>query len=231
MSETTVQGVLTTLSRLYTLCWRLVSQWGVSNNDILGIIPLPPSSSPSAGPSVEVDLLANRLHLHWSHQSSGGPDFLSAMQSMLESIREQGRQPSETEFFLTHLAYQHVLNGGWDSRSQGLPLGTPGFRPYTQTYMSLTDPGDGHVLGTTRFSDWMKGAIVHVEHLERPRHLPRKNIESYRVPSIIDFARVRLHVGTSAPTTYFVGRTVKDSGNFDHDFLKVIAQTCVEHVS
>ena len=62
---------------------------------------------------------------------------------------------------------------------------------------------------------------MHVEHLERPNHLPRENIESYRIPSIIDFARVRLHVGSSAPTTYFVGRAVKDSGNFHEDFLKV----------
>ncbi|PVD19777.1 hypothetical protein C0Q70_20268 [Pomacea canaliculata] len=91
--------------------------------------------------------------------------------------------------------------------------------------MSLTDPGDGHVLGTTRFSDWMKGAIVHVEHLERPRHLPREKIESYRIPSILDFSRVRLHVGSSAPTTYFVGRVVKDSGNFQDDFLKVVNLT------
>ena len=88
--------------------------------------------------------------------------------------------------------------------------------------MSLTDPGDGHVLGTTRFNDWMKGAIVHVEHLERPRHLPRENIESYRVPSIFDFSKVRLHVGSAAPTTYFFGRRVKDSGNFDEDFLRLI---------
>jgi hypothetical protein len=71
----------------------------------------------------------------------------------------------------------------------------------------------------------LQGAIIHVEHLERPNHLPRENIESYRIPSIIDFARVRLHVGSSAPTTYFVGRAVKDSGNFEEDFLKVSINT------
>ena len=42
-------------------------------------------------------------------------------------------------------------------------LGTVGFRKDTQTYVSLTDPGDGHVFGTTRKSRWMRGAIVHVE--------------------------------------------------------------------
>src|SRR4051812_40701138 len=59
----------------------------------------------------------------------------------------------------------------------------------------------GHVNGTTRKNKWMDGAIVHVEHLERPNHLPRSMVESYRIPSILDFARVRLHVGPAAPTT------------------------------
>jgi hypothetical protein len=46
-------------------------------------------------------------------------------------------------------------------------------------------------------------------------------IESYRVPSILDFARVRLHTGYESPNTYFVGRALKDSGTFDYDFVKV----------
>lgn len=50
-------------------------------------------------------------------------------------------------------------------------LGTVGFRKDTQTYVSLTDPGDGHVFGTTRKSRWMRGAIVHVER--KPRLLTR----------------------------------------------------------
>lgn len=77
-------------------------------------------------------------------------------------------------------------------------------------------------MGTTRFPEWMQGVIVHVEHLERPNHLDRTHIESYRVPSVLDFSRVRMHVGSSAPTTYFLGRAVKDSGNFEEDFLKIV---------
>jgi hypothetical protein len=42
-------------------------------------------------------------------------------------------------------------------------LGTVGFRPHSQTYVSLTDPGQGHIFGTTRHSRWMTGAIVHNE--------------------------------------------------------------------
>ena len=90
----------------------------------------------------------------------------------------------------------------------------------------------------------MKGAIVHVERkfpyvsytfvvsttliflgpcqdLERPQNLSRDFIESYRVPSIYDFARVRLHTGYESPNTYFVGRALKDSGTFEFDYVKV----------
>ena len=87
----------------------------------------------------------------------------------------------------------------------------------------------------------MRGAIVHVERrfhqfsvhysplicrlafldLERPQNLARDMIESYRVPSIFDFARVRLHTGYESPNTYFVRRALKDSGTFGHDFVKV----------
>jgi len=50
-------------------------------------------------------------------------------------------------------------------------------------------------------------------------------IESYRVSSFIDFMKVRTHVGNAAPTTWFVGRPLKDSGNFNIDFLKVVHTT------
>lgn len=224
LKETCVKGLMKDLSSLYSLCWDLVSQWGVHDKVFVGVLPTSSSTSNGLGLSTEVDTQSNRLYVHWAREVLGH-EFLPAAQRMLRLIREEGRQPTEAEYFVAHLAYLHILNGGWSVRSEARPLGTPGFRPHTQTYMSLTDPGDGHVLGTTRFSDWMQGAIVHVEHLERPNHRPREVIESYRIPSIIDFARVRLHVGSSAPTTYFVGRAVKDSGNFEEDFLKVVNLT------
>lgn len=222
MTETSAKAMVKTLSSVYSLCWDVVSQWGAQDQVFVGVIPTPTTNGEDL--SIDVDQQANKLYVHWPKEELGR-DFLQAAQRMLRQIRQQGRQPSEAEYFVTHLAYLNISHGGWESRSESRPLGTPGFRPHTQTYMSLTDPGDGHVLGTTRFCDWMKGAIIHVEHLERPRHLPRENIESYRIPSIIDFARVRLHVGPSAPTTYFVGRAVRDSGNFEEDFLKVVNLT------
>ena len=218
LNETSAKKIMKTLGSLYSTCKDLISQWGVHDKVFNGVLPTPTPRESCV--STEVDTISNRLYVHWPRESLGH-EFLPAVQRMLRNIREEGRQPTEAEYFVTHLAYLHIFHGGWGVKSEPRPLGTPGFRPHTQTYMSLTDPGDGHVLGTTRFSEWLLGAIVHVEHLERPNHLPRENIESYRIPSIIDFARVRLHVGPSAPTTYFVGRAVKDSGNFNEDFLKV----------
>jgi hypothetical protein len=61
--------------------------------------------------------------------------------------------------------------------------------------------------------------------LERPQNLSRESIESYRIPSILDFARTRLHTGSAAPNTYFVGRALKDSGEFEYDFIKVVNTT------
>lgn len=235
LKESCVKGLMKQLASLYSFCWDLISQWGVHEEVFIGVLPIPAAKASShpdglnedgagTGVSTEVDTQSNRLYVHWP-RNRPGQEFLQVVQRMLKEIRDEGRQPTEAEYFVTHLAYLNVSQGGWSVRSEARPLGTPGFKPHTQTYMSLTDPGDGHVLGTTRFSNWMKGAIIHVEHLERPGHLPRENIESYRIPSIIDFARVRLHVGSSAPTTYFVGRAVKDSGNFEEDFLKVVNLT------
>jgi hypothetical protein len=63
--------------------------------------------------------------------------------------------------------------------------------------------------------------------LERPQNLPRDSIESYRIPSILDFARTRLHTGSESPNTYFVGRALRDSKDrvFEHDFIKVVNTT------
>lgn len=147
-------------------------------------------------------------------------EFIPAVSYLSQILRDEFRQPSVIEYLAFQLAYYKTFYGGKADNSTARCLGSPGFRPYTQTHMAITDPGEGHVRGTTRFNDWMKGTTVHMEHLERPHNLPRENIESYRIPSLHDFARVRRHVGPSVPTTYYVGRFIKDSGDFDEDFLK-----------
>ncbi|GMK60055.1 hypothetical protein CspeluHIS016_0902720 [Cutaneotrichosporon spelunceum] len=167
----------------------------------------------------------DRLVIEWP--ASLGPDFLAALTANAEALREADKDPCFVDFVAYHIGYELLRGGAKLDTKDARWLGTPGFRKDTQTFVSLTDPGEGHIFGTTRRARWLKGAICHVEHLERPGNLPREEIESYRIPSIFEFARVRLHTGKSAPNTYFVGRRVKDStsGTFAHDFIKVVNLT------
>ena len=169
------------------------------------------------------------LVLSWQTRDINRDNLLEAVDALLTLQRQQARQLTFNELLALNFAYRHMLTHNLSAliSCHARSMGTPGFRRDTQTYMSLTDPGDGHVLGTTKRSDWMRGAIVHVEHLERPNHDPRNKIESYRIPSILDFCKVRLHVGDNAPTTSFMGRRVKDSddGDFERDFVKTVHLT------
>ncbi|KAL3866245.1 hypothetical protein ACJMK2_043560 [Sinanodonta woodiana] len=198
---------------------RTIKEWGLVKENYIGVVPTDNGHESLFEVNVDTDL--NRIYLHWEI-SKLSENFLVAVSRLAQTLRDEGRQPTSVEYLAFQFAYYHLSNGESLTHEHARCLGTPGFRPHTQTYMSLTDPGEGHVFGTSRFNEWMKGAIIHVEHLERPRNLPRENIESYRVPSILDFAKVRLHVGPAAPTTYFVGRRIKDSGNFDEDYIKLV---------
>lgn len=206
------------LKKVYEESWAVMKEWEVETAPFIGVIPKAREISYF---TIESDDHNHKSYIIWDKESLGD-DFLGAVSRMFRLVRDEYRQPSPDEYIAQHLAYMEIHNGKWGRHEQTRGLGTPGFRPYTQTYMSLTDPGEGHVMGTTRFKEWMEGAIVHVEHLERPNHLDREHIESYRVPSVLDFSRVRLHVGSTAPTTYFLGRAVKDSGDFEEDFLKIV---------
>lgn len=211
-------SIVGSLEKVYKESWAVVTQWQAQDALFVGVIPVAHESSRF---TVDYDDVNLKSYVSWEKETLGD-DFLGAVSRMLRLVRDERRQPTPDEYLAQHLGYLEIHSGKWGRHEQIRGLGTPGFRPHTQTYMSLTDPGEGHVMGTTRFAEWMEGAIVHVEHLERPQHLDRQHIESYRVPSVLDFSRVRLHVGSTAPTTYFLGRAVKDSGNFDEDFLKIV---------
>lgn len=216
MSATMVQQLMDTIFLLFRKCADIVRAWGVTKELYIGVIPL-------EGPGhCKYEIIEqNRIQITWDETKFSACSEGTVCE-MLQCIRNDRRQPTPIEYVATHHAYLSLKAGSAVIYKPARCLGSPGFRPHTQTYMSLTDPGDGHILGTTRFHEWMEGAIIHVEHLERPRHLPRQSIESYRVPSLFNFAKVRLHVGPSAPTTYFVGRRLRDSGKFEEDFLKMV---------
>ncbi|KAH9488029.1 hypothetical protein Btru_066720 [Bulinus truncatus] len=218
VNATSAKCILTNLSKFYEESWSVIKAWEVENCLFVGVIP---KDSNKSFFTVDSDDLTKKTYIMWDKETIGD-DFILAVSRTLRRLREERRQPTPAEYIAQHLAYCEIQTGNWGRQESTRSLGIPGFRPHTQTYMSLTDPGEGHMMGTTRFAEWMEGAIVHVEHLERPRHLSREHIESYRVPSVLEFSRVRLHVGPSAPTTYFLGRPVKDSGNFEEDFLKIV---------
>ncbi|KAK3599362.1 hypothetical protein CHS0354_009862 [Potamilus streckersoni] len=219
MEHKCVKDLIADIEALSKNAVLIIKEWGIEKENYIGVY----ITDDGHGSLFEVDVDAdlNKIYLHWDIDRLS-ENFLVAVSRLAQALRHECRQPTSMEYLAFQFAYYCLSNGESLAHKHAHCLGTPGFRPHTQTYMSLTDPGEGHVLGTTRFNDWMKGAIIHVEHLERPRNLPRENIEFYRVPSIFDFAKVRLHVGPAAPTTYFVGRRVKDSGNFDEDFIKLV---------
>ncbi|ESO92069.1 hypothetical protein LOTGIDRAFT_163073 [Lottia gigantea] len=215
----TVRQILDTIFRVCRHAREIVREWKVELKTCIGTVP--EDGTGYINFTVEDNL--NKMSITWDDQKFS-PVFLDTVSLMLQALRDERRQPTPTEYLAIHLAYNSIANGK-QLTSKSRPLGSPGFRPHTQTYIALTDPGDGHVLGTTRFNDWMTGAMVHVEYLERPGNLPRPEIETYRVPSLQDFSRVRLHVGSAAPITFYVGRRMKDSGVFGNDFLKVVHMT------
>ncbi|XP_067680570.1 uncharacterized protein [Haliotis asinina] len=222
LKDNTVRQLLDSTFRICRVCLGIVREWEAERELFVGVVP-------TEGPgyinfSVVDDI--NKVKLTWD-ENKFEKDFMNTTCKLAQALRDERRQPTPVEYIAFQLAYHCLAKGKQVTLKPHRSLGSPGFRPHTQTYMSLTDPGEGHVLGTTRFNEWMQGAIIHVEHLERPKHLPRKNIESYRISSLFNFSKVRLHVGQAAPTTYFVGRAMKDSssGKFEEDFLKVVHMT------
>ncbi|KAG8790995.1 hypothetical protein FRC12_010431 [Ceratobasidium sp. 428] len=170
---------------------------------------------------------ADKIEVRWDKKF--GATFLQAAMNIANEYRNLQRpdtvkRQTVNDRLAFHAAH-YLLSQGQNEFDpyKSRFLGTVGFREQDcQTYLSLTDPGQGHVFGTTTRSDWMRGAIVHVEHLERPAHTTQAQIESYRIPSVREFARVCLHTGYAAPNTCYVGRPLRDSGDFKYDFIKLV---------
>ncbi|KAI0364631.1 hypothetical protein BV20DRAFT_1057052 [Pilatotrama ljubarskyi] len=222
-AENNTQEILKALVRAHALHCRTLEQMGATKYAVLNLNAMP------NGPddSYAFELTAHDTDIFTiSWPTRLGKRFLEAAMNAAQSLREAEEDPGFNDFIAFHLAYRDIMESGalLEAKTSMRFLGTIGFREHSQTYVSLTDPGEGHIFGTTRHSRWMTGAIVHNEHLERPKGIPRSQIESYRIPEIVDFACVRLHVGAQAPTTAYVGRFphVSPSGNFEHEFLAAV---------
>ena len=142
-------------------------------------------------------------------------NILSNIIQLNQQLRDEERQTTLDESILIQLGYSLL------EKSQHLPhkfqyLGTYGFRE-NQTYLSLADPGEGHINITTESNELLSGLVVHVEHIDRDKETDKERVEAYRLPSPIHIAKVRLHVGDKAPTTVFVGRPMFENLQINPD--------------
>ncbi len=149
-------------------------------------------------------------------------EFLAQVSSLAESLRDEEREPTANEKMVIEAAYT-ILKQGHFIPSAYQDLGISGFREF-QTSPFITDPGEGHISVTCGDLELMRGAVVHIEHIDRDKEADRTLVEPYRLPAAINAAKVRLHVGCHAPCTAFIGRPVFE-GNFKHGLLKAVHTT------
>ncbi len=159
--------------------------------------------------SVERD--ANHLH------------FMSSVCALMEDLRAAQRSPTNDESVAIALAYD-LLRQGVSLPTAYQSLGVSGFRDI-QTHLSLADPGDGHIKVTSREPGLLHGLVVHVEHIDRDEEFDTELVEPYRLPAAVNAAKARLHIGSRAPVTAFIGRPVFESRNVKRDMLKSVHMT------
>ncbi|WP_328315772.1 hypothetical protein [Streptomyces sp. NBC_00388] len=147
------------------------------------------------------------------------PGYLREVARLLATARAEGRSLTHAEEIAVQFAYL-LLDQGQRADEDYQLWGVPGFREH-QTFLSITDPGEGHIQGSTLRAPYLDGTVVHVEHIERAESEDRDVCEPYRLPSIRTIARVRLHTGVSAPLSVYVGRPMFE-GDFDVSRVKSV---------
>lgn len=153
--------------------------------------------------------------------------FLTLVSHLNEQLREKGVRPTPVEQTSINAAYA-ILSKGATLRGSYKSLGISGFRKI-HTYLFNTNPGEGHIAVTCNDLQLMKGTAVHIEHIDRDKEFDKEKVEPYRLPAKINAAKVRLHIGSDAPCTAYIGRPVFENGNFSLDVLKSVhmtANTC-----
>ena len=177
----------------------------------------PAASAPLAQVAITDEDISAWVNLLHPVQASGDQRFLAAITQLLELRRNSGDHLTPDERIAVRAAYWLIDRGVQIPTSYPI-WGTSGFRD-VQTYASITDPGEGHLAGTVLRQENLHGVIVHVEHLERGVDRSREELEPYRIPSPRTVARVRLHVGSAAPTSSYIGRPLFD-GTVEDSLIK-----------
>lgn len=150
----------------------------------------------------------------------------SSVRHFYKLLREQTRKPTKHEFTAIQI-HDGLIHEFIPVEYSCQMLSVPGFGS-VQTRPSITDPGEGLIDVCTNL-EWMRGIILHIEHLERGK-TTRKRVEPYRISDPIVVAKVLSRVGADAPCTTYIGRPVFEGGDVKSGFLKAvrtIASACI----
>ena len=208
--------------------WKIFDEWrGVSPREETGEFNIIAEQDRIVY-NVKSDLLHQKSHLNEAlTEHLKNINFITLVTSLNERLREKGLRPTPKEQANIHAAYL-MLHKGATVRAPYKSLGISGFRKI-HTLLFNTNPGEGHISVTCKDLRLMKGAPVHVEHIDRDKEFDKEKIEPYRIPAISNAANVRLHVGSHTPCTCYIGRPVFENGIFELDLLKtvhMIASAC-----
>lgn len=181
------------------------------------------SAVPEKSQLSKIDLFANsdnNLEIQFRNcHLTGASGFIEKALLVWKNILSEARKPTPNEFLMIHLAYYRLkLPGNAQCLiKHSCGMGTPGFRGRAQTFMAITDSGEGHLSGTIFKKKWLdNGVLVNLENLEIAKCFNRQSIDSDRIPSFSKFKWVRLNVADIAPQTLYVGRMNSDSIKFSH---------------
>ncbi|XP_067680419.1 uncharacterized protein [Haliotis asinina] len=206
----TAQLVLDAVFRAFRVTLGVLRHWELEHT-LVGAFP----REAQGEITYQVQFVLNTVTFTWDKHKYGS-DLIQTMSQIAQHLREHERQPTCSEYLAFQLAYCKLSEGHRLDLSDHMPIGSPGFRPHMQTYMSFTDPGEGHVLGTTRYMSWMHGVVINVGTRSEEHPADKR-------PSLFDLSKVRLHTGSAAPTSTSVGTMVhSEYGGFDEQFWQTV---------
>jgi hypothetical protein len=154
-------------------------------------------------------------------------EFVGAVSRMLANYRDVEVDQLDPSDRLALLYAYSLVERGTVPNPLIHPIRTDVLREYP-TYLALADPGRGHLQTTVYDNNMLQGTIVHVETIDRQGNSDRGAVEAYRIPSIRDVARIRVHIGDVTPVSVFVGRLVFEGWNPEESNSKTFQQSLLK---
>ena len=145
------------LGAYYDLCAfniETLNSLKVDDENIVGIVPRVHQSDQITIDDVNHTSMRVRFNFDKTTEAYDENEFIESAMIAWQTVLRENRQPTPNEYLMVHLAYNILKSNASSNYSLNknfAGMGTPGFRAYTQTYMSLTDPGPGHIFGKYLF--------------------------------------------------------------------------------